>query len=83
VHLPANPVANILANDGISMRLSVLLNDVSDITDVISNATMVDRQLQRLFGDAYQFQEVIANPTDRNRGRGVTHKPVERRTHID
>jgi hypothetical protein len=33
----------------------MLLNHVSDVTDVISHATLVNRQLQRLFGNADQF----------------------------
>src|ERR1051325_6325332 len=78
VHSSPNPMADIIANDGITVGFRVLLNGPTDIAQMVSGETLLDCTLQTFFGDSNQFEPFFINLTHWNCRRSVADKTFER-----
>ena len=57
VHTAPDAMPDVVAHDRIAMRFRMLLHRPADVAQVFARATLLDRALQTLFGDANQLQE--------------------------
>ena len=83
VHLAADAVADVVTNDGISVTLGILLYCPADIADMIAGTALLNSALQTLFGNSNELEPIVACRTDRDGGRSVADKPIERDSHVD
>ncbi len=78
MHATANPVTNVIAHDGVTISLCVLLHGPTDVPEMFSGATLFDRALETLFRYANQFQPIFIDPANRNCRCSVADKSLER-----
>src|SRR5689334_22929074 len=77
VHLPANAMSDVFADDRIAVRFGMALDRIADVSEVIACATLVDCQLQTFFSHANQSQQVIGDIADRDSGSRIAYEPFE------
>ena len=61
----------------------MLLHSSAYVAEMVTLAALLDPQLQTFFGDADQFQLLLASVSDRNRSRRIPNEPIERYANID
>src|SRR5689334_11802234 len=66
VHPTPNPMTNVVANHRITMRLSMLLDSIANVTKMIADAALIDCQFQAFPGNAQQFPQLIRYAANRN-----------------
>src|SRR5215216_818129 len=78
VHPAANSMADIVPHNGIAVSLRVLLHRPTNVAEVISSVTFLDRPFETLFSYANQFELFVVDFADRDRRGRVAYEPLER-----
>src|SRR5436190_4467578 len=82
VHMPANAVPGVIANDPVTVLLAMLLNGPADIANAIADSSGLNAQFQAFLGDADQLLELVGDLADRQRHGRIADKSVVRRRHV-
>ena len=83
VHAAPNSMANVLAHDGVTAALGVLLHGGADVPKVLTGPALLNRKFQTFLGDPNQRQPIVAHLADGNGRRGIANEPFKRYTAID
>src|SRR5215213_5383608 len=78
VHPPANPMADVIAHDRITIGLCVLLYGPTDVTEMFSAATLFNGAVETFFSHANELEPIFIDFADRNCRRRVADKTLER-----
>src|SRR6185503_12473856 len=83
VHTPPNAVPDILADNRVTIRLSMFLDCRTDVSQVPARPALLDSEIQTLLGNPDQSQPVVVHFSDRDGCCRIANEPLQRYSTID
>src|SRR5687768_9037414 len=83
VHRPADPVADVIADDAETLALDEALDRRSDVSQALPDDRRIDRSPERVLGDRYELRRLRGDLPDRDRDRRIGVPALDDRARVD